>query len=134
MTAPALTYHTITLTTMTCSCGVTYALDEAYRAARQKDGKSWNCPNGCSRHYVETEETKLRAQLARTEGALTHAKWEAKYAEGRRRAEKAAKTKLKNRIAKGVCPCCNRHFANVQKHIAGQHPEFASDTSSGAEQ
>lgn len=48
----------------------------------------------------------------------------AQHARNQARAQKAAKTRMKNRIANGVCPCCNRHFANVQRHIRTKHPEF----------
>lgn len=41
-----------------------------------------------------------------------------------RRAQKGQNTRLKNRIAAGVCPCCNRSFQNVARHMAGQHPDF----------
>jgi hypothetical protein len=46
-------------------------------------------------------------------------------AERRRRAEKAAKTKIKNRVAKGVCPCCNRTFQNLADHMKSKHPDYA---------
>lgn len=31
---------------------------------------------------------------------------------------------MKNRVANGVCPCCNRHFENLERHMKGQHPDF----------
>jgi hypothetical protein len=24
-----------------------------------------------------------------------------------------------------VCPCCNRTFSNLQRHMAHKHPQFA---------
>lgn len=47
--------------------------------------------------------------------------------ESERRAHAATKgqlTKTKKRIANGVCPCCNRSFANLERHMAGQHPDY----------
>jgi len=41
---------------------------------------------------------------------------------------KAALTRMTNRIAFGVCPCCHRHFDNLQRHIATKHPEFLKDS------
>ena len=49
------------------------------------------------------------------------------HIEAKRRGEKAAKTRIKNRIAAGVCPCCNRTFQNLAKHMAGQHPDFTPE-------
>jgi hypothetical protein len=28
------------------------------------------------------------------------------------------------RVASGVCPCCNRSFVNLRRHMKTQHPEF----------
>lgn len=106
-------------------CGIAFAWPDHMDDRARERGTTFYCPNGHSIRYGESEATKLRAQLAREEGRVAQYRSEAEYAENRRRAEKAAKTRLKNRIAKGVCPCCNRHFANVQKHIEGQHPEYA---------
>jgi len=49
------------------------------------------------------------------------------HKEAQRRAEKAAKTRIKNRIGNGVCPCCNRTFKDLASHMKCKHPEYASD-------
>lgn len=49
------------------------------------------------------------------------------WREGAERSASAYKgqaTRLRNRIKAGVCPRCNRTFQNLQRHMAGQHPEF----------
>lgn len=33
-------------------------------------------------------------------------------------------TKTKKRLAGGVCPCCNRSFVSLAKHMASQHPDY----------
>ena len=33
-------------------------------------------------------------------------------------------TRMKNRIKVGVCPCCNRTFQDLAKHMASQHKDF----------
>tara|TARA_Y100000310_G_scaffold338946_1_gene430083 strand:- start:1163 stop:1354 length:192 start_codon:yes stop_codon:yes gene_type:complete len=33
-------------------------------------------------------------------------------------------TKLKNRAKAGVCPCCNRTFQNLSRHMETKHPDF----------
>ena len=38
----------------------------------------------------------------------------------RMKAEKQLK-----RVHNGVCPCCNRSFQNLQKHMKTKHPEIA---------
>lgn len=48
-----------------------------------------------------------------------------------RRGHKAAATRaraerdrLRARAAAGVCPCCNRQFQQLHRHMASQHPDF----------
>jgi hypothetical protein len=38
-------------------------------------------------------------------------------------------TKLKQRVANGVCPCCHRSFVNLHRHMAGQHPDYTKEQS-----
>jgi hypothetical protein len=33
-------------------------------------------------------------------------------------------TRIKKRVAAGVCPCCNRSFKDLARHMAGQHPDY----------
>lgn len=42
----------------------------------------------------------------------------------RTNAYKGNVTKLKKRASAGLCPCCNRHFTNLQRHIASKHPDI----------
>lgn len=39
-------------------------------------------------------------------------------------AKKGQLTKLKKRVANGACPCCNRHFSDLYRHIQSQHPDY----------
>ena len=117
----------VQLTTINCGeCGGTYAINERYRTNRERDGDGWHCPyckiawgyfgNGT----VENLEKELTQMRKRKEWA----EQEAKNAEHRRRGEKAAKTRIKNRISNGVCPCCNRTFQNLHRHMQNQHPDY----------
>lgn len=122
--------YTGSLTVYYCgSCSSPFGVPTT-RANRGEEygGKVWCSVCGFCMSWGAGEIEKLRAQLAREEGKVATARMEAKHAEDRRRAEKAAKTRLKNRIAKGICPCCKRHFANVHRHITSQHPEFVLET------
>lgn len=123
------TQTTVQINPIWCSgCGIPYGLPEGFLDERKRDHKTWTCPNGCVRHYPGpkvTEEDRLRRQL---EVAETRALGEAarrRLAERQRAAAKGQVTKLKNRVARGVCPCCNRTFENLARHMAGQHPDYA---------
>lgn len=39
-------------------------------------------------------------------------------------AHKGHTTRLKNRIAAGVCPCCQRTFQNLARHMKCKHPKY----------
>lgn len=36
----------------------------------------------------------------------------------------ATKTRIKNRVKNGVCPCCNRTFENLARHMQAKHSDF----------
>ena len=114
-------------------CGLPYGLPEGFITARREDHKSWTCPNGCVRHFPpgSSEAEKLRKALERVETQRDLARqdrdWQREQrltAERQRAAARGQVTKIKNRVGKGVCPCCNRSFANLGRHMAGQHPEW----------
>lgn len=117
-----------------CSCGIAFAVDAQVRAKWRTDGSSFYCPNGHRQHYTETDIQRLKKQLERAERdkqwAQDNAKAERAARESTERrliGQKAAKTRLRNRIKNGVCPCCTRTFMNLQRHIATKHPEFRAD-------
>ena len=33
-------------------------------------------------------------------------------------------TRIKKRVANGVCPCCNRTFKDLAAHMSTQHPDY----------
>lgn len=37
---------------------------------------------------------------------------------------KAQLTKTKKRVSNGVCPCCNRTFKQLARHMENKHPEY----------
>lgn len=103
-------------------CGIAYGLPEGFIEARRKDHKTWYCPNGCKAHYPagKTDEQKLKDAEAR-ETALRD-----QLAAAVHDAENVRKTLLRDRqrFANGVCPCCNRSFENVARHMRGEHPDY----------
>jgi len=126
---------TVQLTAMTCpTCGVTYGIDEAIRQRKQRDGGNYYCTNGHSLHYTETEIDRERKRVERLERDI---KWNREMRQGAERqrdvaqrqaaAHKGVATKLKKRAAAGICPCCNRHFEQLHRHMNTQHPEFVAE-------
>lgn len=112
------------------SCGIEFGMPSPFIAARRNDGKGFWCPNGHSLTYGESEADKLRRERDRLKQQQAH--WDDERrelqgrieTEGRRRAAARGQvTRLKNRAKAGLCPCCNRHFTNLERHMASQHPE-----------
>jgi hypothetical protein len=141
MTTTYLNTETVVdLVPITCGakgCGVTFALDRQFVAARRADHARWYCPNGHSCWYpAKSEMEKLQDELAAARRIASNERdWRRREREQRERAERqraAARgqvTKIKRRVGRGVCPCCNRTFADLGRHMAGQHPEFADGES-----
>ena len=119
------------------ACGLDFAVATVWDQARRNDHATFYCPNGHGQHYTgETELQKARRQLedarentryARASAAA--ARDQAAAAERSARAYKGVATRVKNRAAHGVCPVpgCKRSFANVERHVAGQPPDFVAD-------
>lgn len=126
-----LAYST-TLTVLACGeCGIPFAIPQDMHKSVRNDGRSFWCPNGHKISYAETENRRLARQLADAkwqrdwaESARKAAEDQARAAEYARRAQKAQNTRLRKRIAAGVCPCCNRTFQNLGRHMDSRHPGF----------
>jgi hypothetical protein len=128
----------VTLRTQTCcysDCGIVFAVPLPWDDQRRRDHKWFYCPNGHKQQYT----SKSVEEKAREEAES--AKRNAEYWENRMRAEVASHLKtersrrataghlhrMKARVGHGVCPCCNRTFANLVRHMNGQHPGFAQE-------
>ena len=124
-----------------CNCGMIFAVPKALDTRWIAEGESttFYCPMGHPQSYVgksdkqraKEAEAALRREKQRREWAehnASQARKDADRAEHRRRGEKAAKTRIKNRIANGVCPCCTRSFKDLPRHMQNKHPDYvASD-------
>ena len=117
-----------------CTCGIGFGIESNHHAMLKREKKTFYCPNGHSQHYTaKTEAEKLREELEvqkqRTQFWMDNSTRNAKTIhslEYSNRALKAAKTKIMNRVKRGVCPCCNRTFTNLQEHFKTVHPEIVN--------
>lgn len=101
--------------------------DSLHDAAHHSESISFWCPYGHEQHFVqgETEEMKLRRERDRLRQQI--AQKDDEIAAERARAVRAErKTKrIERRAHAGLCPCCNRTFENVARHMRQKHPEQA---------
>lgn len=107
-------------------CHVSFMMEGSLYKARSKDHRTWYCPScGSKRHFTGgSEEVKLKKQLKNERNTIKFLRKQNEKERNRTRAQKAAKTKLKNRIKNGVCPCCNRTFKQLARHMENKHPEY----------
>jgi hypothetical protein len=108
----------------TCSvCGITVGLPKHFRQTRRQDHAAFYCPNGHAQHFpAETEAEKLRKELDRERQKTAMAQQSARM---EREQREKVERKLK-RVDRGTCPHCQRHFANVERHMKSKHKEAAA--------
>lgn len=109
-----------------CNCHVPFMMPTRMMdALRNEPGKTFYCPNGHAQHYTgKSEAQKLKEQLEREqkERAQNEERLQNELLDAW--SEKSKLEKQVKRIHKGVCPCCNRSFTNLQKHMQTKHPEI----------
>ena len=120
------------LTTTTCAhCGILFAMPSSLLKQHSAEGTRFYCPSGHSLCYRKTEADLLREKLIRTqqrldqqEAAYHDLRNQKKHVENSLRTTRGAMTKIKKRVQNGICPCCNRTFADLYQHMRNKHPNF----------
>lgn len=132
---------TVTLeTVICCRCAVPFAMPTQLQQHFKDSKETFYCPNGHSQVYRKSTEQELRETLeeekrqrSQSEQALKAKlfekqeeadNWRANWQKQLKEKQKAERT-LK-RVHKGVCPCCNRTFDNLAKHMQTKHPEVVN--------
>lgn len=123
---------TDTLVVVTCWCGINHAVPADLRRFQQRQWENGEanitsiyCPLGHQHQPAgEGKAKRLQRQLDRSEARARERLAELETERRRHSATKGTVTKLKKRVGKGVCPCCNRHFANVERHMGTKHPDY----------
>ena len=115
-----------------CECGAIFGISSDRHRTLRENGGIFHCPNGHSQSYTESVLDKLKKQLNRTEKSRDRANervselhLEVESEQRKTAAQRGQVTKLKNRAKNGVCPCCARSFANLRRHMATKHPNYA---------
>lgn len=111
------------------ACGVVFGLGSVFKQGRLNDHGHFYCPNGCHIRWsgpskAEEERDAARALAERESRRRRLAENSEQSARKSAAAYKGWATRVRNRIANGVCPCCNRSFTNVRRHMTTQHPDY----------
>lgn len=114
------------------SCHMRYAIPESlHNAARAWPGdreRGWKlcCPLGHEWWYTGRNLVEL-AEEARNDAARARAARD--QARASAAAYKGVATRVKRRVANGVCPCCGRTFQQLARHMSAKHLDFVERVS-----
>lgn len=112
-------------------CQCMFAMPKSMQEDSRNTGDWFWCPKGHRIHYMETTVQKLEKEIQQErqqKDQIQAELWEQqeirKSAERSLKATKGVITRVKNRVSKGICPCCNRHFDNLCRHMKSKHPAW----------
>lgn len=115
-------------------CGIEFAVPDNWLTKRKEDKRTFYCPNGHARAFIESEAERLRRELTRqkqiTEQVEARARNLAAERDRQQRSARAMRgqvTKIKNRLVAALCPVCDHAFPEVAAHLAAEHPDWAPD-------
>lgn len=110
-------------------CGIAFGIPrDLYDRLRADTGTVFYCPNGHGQSYTgKSDAQKLRDAEARE----THLKDQLEAAEAEAESRRGQILRDRVRFAAGVCPCCNRSFPQIRRHIATKHPTYDPTSLSG---
>lgn len=116
-----------------CSqCGLTFAMPESLERELRQNHKIFYCPVGHGMHYpgesdLEREcrhRQEIQNRLTNELSYHDQTRAQLRDTERSRNAYKGAVTRIKNRVASGVCPCCKRTFKQLAAHMKTKHPTW----------
>jgi hypothetical protein len=126
----------VRLATIECAnCHMVFGIPTSFERDRRDDHASFYCPAGHSQWFPhKSDKEKLAAQLERERQRLDAERTRSEYLrrevdrqKRKTAAQKGQLTKTKNRIKNGICPCCNRTFVDLGRHMSTQHPNYAEE-------
>jgi hypothetical protein len=110
-----------------CNCGVAMGIPESFVKRRREDGNDFWCPNGHAQgwHGAKSGMGKLKAEAQQERERREAAERQALALQDQLAAAERERKRHAKRAKNGVCPCCNRSFAQLARHMKNQHPEYA---------
>lgn len=115
-----------------CNCGVRFSMPKMLRDNHYEEGGWFWCPNGHKRGWIEGRKERDNIQRERDSLKQENARLvqEAKEADARTLAVErklaeanANALRIGKRLKAGVCPCCNRSFEDLRRHMKTKHPD-----------
>lgn len=107
-----------------CNCGTPFMLPRRMQKVLINNRHTFYCPNGHPQSYCgKTDAEKLKEKLEQLEKEkieqleVLQNRWLDALGE-KQKLEKQLK-----RVHMGVCPCCNRSFIDLLRHMRIKHPD-----------
>lgn len=116
----------IKLNVWECSCcHIPVALTADHENQLRTHGGTFFCPSGhIQSWHGNTEVDRLRAKLAEQTRTASQMAERARAAELSEHAAVQEVKRIKTRAKAGVCPCCNRTFQQLARHMTTKHPGY----------
>ena len=118
-------------------CGHLMALPRTTTAQLRRSHDTFFCPICADeRHFpgksdleVEREKTARAERLQKyAEEGRASARRATRAADHRARSYKGHLTRQRKRSVAGTCPCCNRTFQQLARHMKSKHPKYEEQT------
>ncbi len=107
-----------------CNCGIPFMFSSSKKKELLSSKETFFCPNGHAQHYTgKSEAEKLQDKLNQMEREKEEQIKNIQNLLMDKIDDNHKLTKQLKRLHKGVCPCCNRSFVNLQQHMKKQHPD-----------
>ena len=119
--------NTQQLVTVRCGfCDLEFGMPQHLYEIRRQDHHSWWCPLGHERHWPagKTREQQLEEQVRDLAAARDAENQQKLAAQAETRRLRQAQARARRRAAAGVCPCCQRTFVGMARHMKTKHPEY----------
>jgi hypothetical protein len=117
------------------NCKAQFVLPNAlFVSAKACEKIMFYCPYGHVQHFsspadvareeqLRRERDLLKQRIAEKDDEIIAERNGRLQAERNTAAQRGQVTRLKNRAKAGMCPCCNRHFINLERHMASKHAD-----------
>lgn len=115
--------YTETLVVTHCWCGIALAIPANLRRVAEDEGKSIYCPLGHTFIYGDSFADKLERERRSHRATRDLLRAE----EHSHRTTRGHLTRVKRRVAHGVCPHCKRTFPNLAAHMQTKHPRVVDE-------
>ncbi|MDR1076087.1 MAG: helix-turn-helix domain-containing protein [Xanthomonadaceae bacterium] len=112
-------------TEVCCRCGMAFAMPADFQRRRIDDHNWFYCPAGHSQRYIgQSKAQRLQKELEKERELTQLERQRAADAIHELNMTMKAHRRMRKRVMNGVCPCCNRSFENLRRHMQSEHQDF----------